>query len=48
MNITHIMADGTVRETIEGVVIQNDQFYKVIQGIIEKTTKTTQKEFLKE
>ena len=36
MNIIHVMADGTVRESIEGVVIQSDQFYQVLQGILEK------------
>ena len=36
MNIIHIMADGTTRKSIEGVVIQSDQFYRVAQGIIEK------------
>ena len=36
MNIIHVMADGTVRESIEGVVIQSDQFYQVLQGIVEK------------
>ena len=36
MNIIHIMADGTTRKSIEGVVIQNKQFYQVVQGIIEK------------
>ena len=36
MNIVHIMADGSVRESIEGVVIQSEQFYQVLQGIIEK------------
>ena len=36
MNIIHIMADGTVRQSIEGVVIQSEQFYQVAQGILEK------------
>lgn len=36
MNIVHIMADGSIRESIEGVVIQSEQFYQVLQGIIEK------------
>lgn len=35
MNIIHIMADGSQRETIEGVVIQNEQFYEVLRGILE-------------
>ena len=36
MNIIHVMADGSIRESIDGVVITNDQFYRVLQGIIEK------------
>lgn len=36
MNIVHIMADGTVRESVEGVVIQSEQFYQVVNGILEK------------
>lgn len=38
-NITHIMADGTTRDSVEGVVIQSDQFYQVLQGIMEKRKK---------
>ena len=40
MNIIHIMADGTVRDSVEGVVITNDQFYQVLQGILEKQSKS--------
>lgn len=36
MNIIHVMKDGSIRESIDGVVITNDQFYQVMQGIIEK------------
>ena len=36
MKIIHIMADGTERESIEGVVITNDQFYQVANDILEK------------
>lgn len=39
MKITHIMADGTTRESVEGVVIKSDQFYQVLQGITEKRKK---------
>ena len=39
MNIIHIMKDGTVRNSIEGVVIKSDQFYQIIQGIIENQKK---------
>ena len=41
MNIIHVMADGTTRKSIEGVVITNNQFYQVMQGIIEKQKKVT-------
>lgn len=36
MNIIHIMADGTVRKSIEGVVITNEQFYRIANSILEK------------
>lgn len=36
IRIIHIMADGTTRDSVEGVVIQSDQFYQVLQGIMEK------------
>lgn len=39
MNIIHVMADGTTRKSVEGVVITNDQFYRVLKGIMEKRKK---------
>lgn len=42
MQIIHIMADGTTRESVDGVVITNDQFYQVLNGIIEKRKKVTE------
>lgn len=39
MNIIHIMADGTTRKSVEGVVIQSEQFYQVLHGIMEKQKK---------
>jgi hypothetical protein len=36
MKITHIMADGSTRDSVAGVVIKSDQFYQVLQGIMEK------------
>mgnify|MGYP003292835671 CR=1 FL=1 len=39
MNIIHIMADGSTRDSVEGVVIKSDQFYRVLQGIVEKQKK---------
>lgn len=41
MNIIHVMADGTTRDSVAGVVIQSDQFYQVLQGIIEKRKQVT-------
>ena len=35
MQIIHIMADGSQRDSIEGVVIQSEQFYEVLRGILE-------------
>ena len=35
MNIIHIMADGTTRKSVEGVVIQSEQFYQVLHGILD-------------
>lgn len=35
MKITHVMADGSRRESIKGVVIQSEDFYRVIQRILE-------------
>ena len=36
MKVIHIMKDGTVRDSIEGIVIPNGEFYHVLRGIIEK------------
>lgn len=36
MNIIHIMKDGTVRDSVEGIVIPKGEFYRVWQGILEK------------
>ena len=36
MNIIHVMKDGTIRKSIDGVVIQNEEFYRVLHGIMEK------------
>ena len=40
-NIIHIMADGTTRDSVKGVVITSEQFYQVVQGILEKQKKVT-------
>ena len=34
MRIIHIMRDGSTRESIEGVVVRNKDFYEVLNGII--------------
>lgn len=36
MKIIHIMADGSTRESIEGVVVRNQEFYQVLNGILAK------------
>ena len=36
MRIIHIMADGTRRESLEGLVIRNKEFYQVLNGILAK------------
>lgn len=36
MRVIHIMADGTVKESIEGTVIQSEQFYRLINDIQKK------------
>lgn len=39
MQIIHIMKDGTVRDSVEGIVIPKGEFYQVLQGIMEKRKK---------
>ena len=39
MQIIHVMADGTIRDSVAGIVIQNDHFYQVLNGILEKQKK---------
>ena len=36
LKIVHVMADGSKRDSVAGVVIQSEEFYRVLQGIIEK------------
>ena len=36
IKVIHVMKDGTVRDSIKGVVIQNDEFYQVLAGILER------------
>lgn len=39
MKIIHIMADGSVQDSVKGMVITNDEFYRVIQRILERRQK---------
>lgn len=34
--LIHIMKDGSVRESVEGIVIQNKEFYQVLDAIQKK------------
>ena len=36
MKITHVMADGSTRSSVEGLVIRSPQFYAVLNGIQQK------------
>lgn len=33
MKIVHIMSNGEVKESIEGTVIQNEEFYQILNDI---------------
>ena len=37
--VIHIMNDGTVRESVEGLTIHNEQFYRVFNEIQKKYKK---------
>lgn len=37
--LIHIMKDGTVRESVEGITIQNKEFYRVLNEIQKKYKK---------
>ena len=41
MNIIHVMADGSKRKSIEGIVIQSEDFYRVAKAILERKRATT-------
>ena len=36
MKIIHIMADGTIRDSVDGLVIKSPQFYTTLNKIIHK------------
>lgn len=42
--IRHVMKDGTVRDSVEGVVITNKEFYEVMRRILREDAKTKRKE----
>lgn len=37
--IIHVMSDGTVRESVEGLKIHNEQFYQILHDIQKKYRK---------
>ena len=39
MNIIHIMADGSVRQSVEGMVIHSKEFYAVLEQIKDQKEK---------
>lgn len=39
MKIIHVMADGTIRDSVAGVVIKSDEFHQVAKSIMEKQKK---------
>lgn len=41
--IIHIMNDGTVRQSVEGLKIQSEQFYQVFYEIQKKCKKKSEK-----
>lgn len=41
MRIIHVMADGSTRDSIEGVVVRNKDFYQVLNGIIARKREAT-------
>ena len=43
MQIIHIMKDGTIRDSIEGIVIPYGEFYQVFNAILEKQKKEGKK-----
>lgn len=43
MKITHIMADGSVRESVEGIKIPNKEFYIILRQIRSKKNEKEKK-----
>ena len=42
MNIIHVMSDGSTRDSVAGVVIKSEEFYRVLKGIVEKQKKVNE------
>lgn len=38
MRVIHIMADGSTRDTVDGLVIRSEEFYQVLKKIQQKKT----------
>lgn len=36
MRVIHIMADGTIRDSVDGLVIKSPQFYETLKKIVHK------------
>lgn len=43
MRIIHVMADGTIRDNIDGLVIKSPQFYQTLNKIQKKVHKEKRK-----
>lgn len=39
MKAIHVMADGTIRQSVKGVTVTNEQFYKTLATIVERKQK---------
>ena len=44
MNVIHVMKDGTIRESVEGIVIRDERFYELLKNIQAKRVKGVQNE----
>ena len=40
MKVIHIMADGSIRDSVKGVVIPNKEFYRIFNEIRRKKNET--------
>ena len=39
--IIHVMKDGTIRKSVDGIVIRDEKFYRVLKNIQQKKKKNT-------